>query len=154
MRKQNRQMSEADAWSCFDEALYATLACSDLGQPYQVPLSMARIQKVIYFHCAKEGKKWTMLKNNPHICINAVCNPVVSEENFTMYYRSCTIFGKASFVDDVTEKKAALQAICEKFCFTTKQRFELYTQSAIEQTGIIKIEVREITGKCNPPIEL
>ena len=41
-----------------DKCEWATLSTIDTdGMPYCIPLSIARIDNVIYFHCAKEGKK-------------------------------------------------------------------------------------------------
>lgn len=151
MRKKNREITQDAAWRCFDEASYATLALAAVdGTPYLVPLSMARIEERVYFHCAMAGQKWEMLQQNPKVSINAVSQAVINEPGFSVNYVSCTMQGHAEIVTDEKEKLQALYAICEKYCPSQRERFADYLKNSVTNTGIVKVVISSITGKHNP----
>ena len=60
-----------------------------------------------------------------------------------MKYRSVIGFGKASFVDDLEEKKKGLDAIMEHYA---GRSFD-YPEPALKETTIIKVEIESMTGK-------
>ena len=147
MRKKNYQIEEEKAWQCFDQAPYATVAMIDDTEPYIVPLSMARIDDILYFHCAKAGRKWDVLQTNPKVCVNAVSD--VTCRAFNAFYTSCTLLGEACIVTDKEEKMAALHAISEKYAKEVMDKFDAYATASLEQTGIVRIHVKNISGKSN-----
>jgi nitroimidazol reductase NimA-like FMN-containing flavoprotein (pyridoxamine 5'-phosphate oxidase superfamily) len=60
-----------------------------------------------------------------------------------MQYRSVIGFGKASFVEDLEEKRKGLDAIMKHY---SGRSFE-YVEPAIESTCIIKVAIESMTGK-------
>lgn len=100
MRKKSREMSAAWALEVMDNAPYMTVGMTDVdGMPYSVPLSLARTdEKTFYFHCATEGKKLDILRDNPHVCLTAVskCKPTIGPKDgsFTLEYKSAIAFGR------------------------------------------------------------
>ena len=83
MRKKSREMGAEWALEVMDKAPYITASMADGdGMPYSVPLSLARTdEKTFYFHCATEGKKLDILRENPCVCLTAVskCKPTGPE---------------------------------------------------------------------------
>jgi len=74
-------------------------------------------------------------------------NEVVKSEiacNWGMKYYSVIGFGKAHFVEDVNEKKEALDIIIQKY--SDNGLFE-YSQNTLNKTAVIKVEITELTGK-------
>ena len=78
------------------------------GYPYCVPLSIARMENFLYFHCAKSGKKIDCLKFNPNVCISCVGDTQRLDDEFSTLYESAIIFGEAEEVTNDDEKICAL----------------------------------------------
>ena len=74
MRKVSREMSAEWALEVFDKAPYITVSMTGAdGVPYGLPLSLVRTdEKTFWFHCATEGKKLDILKENPKVFLSAV----------------------------------------------------------------------------------
>jgi len=120
MRKVSREMPAEWAMEVLDKAPYITVSMTEAdGTPYAVPLSLARVGEVFYFHCAMEGKKLDILRQNPRVCLSAVakCKPTVGPKDgsFTLEFKSAIAFGTAEMVEEDEEKIAGLRAICERF---------------------------------------
>lgn len=153
MRKANREMSEEWALDIFDKAPYITVSMVDTkdSMPYAVPLSLARIGKDFYFHCALEGKKNDILKVNANVCLIAVtkCKPLVSPNNaFTLEFKSATAFGVVEFLEDRDEKIVGLKAICERFLPHHMHSFEQAIERSLDRTAVYRIRLtQKATGK-------
>ena len=58
-----------------DKAPYGTLSITDTeGNPYAIPLSMARSGEFLYFHSAKSGTKVDLLQPGTSVCITFVAD--------------------------------------------------------------------------------
>lgn len=148
MRKQNRETNEQTAWEIFDESPYATLSMIDeAGLPYAIMISPARLQDVVYIHCAMEGKKLDCLKKNPCVCLSSVSYVKIPPVGFTVDFASCVVNGKAFIVEEQDEKVNALRAISERFTSDRMDGFESAIQHSLDVTCVIKIEIESITGK-------
>jgi len=142
------------ALEVLDKAPYITVSMTEIdGTPYAVPLSLARTdEKTFYFHCAKEGKKLEILRQNPRVCLSAVtkCKPTVGPKDgsFTLEFKSAIAFGNAEEVTDDTEKIAALRAICERFLPEHMDAFDASIARSLGRTAVVKITLSEPpTGK-------
>ena len=148
MRRKDRKMDEAFAWSVFDRSDCQILATVNKdGTPYAVPLSCSRIGKDIYFHCAKEGQKLDNILDQESVCLTAVGEIHVPDGKFTTEFESCVLCGKASFVEEIREKTEALRAICQRYAPKNMNRFEEAIEKSIKITAIVKIEVSAVSGK-------
>ena len=117
MRRQDRQMPEAFAWQVVDSCPYATLATVNQdGTPYCVPVSIARREKTLYFHCAAQGQKSENLVRQPWACISCVSWVHVPEGKFTTEYASAIAQGPCAEVTDREEKIQALRLDLPALC--------------------------------------
>lgn len=155
MRKANRQKDAQWAMEVFDRAPYVTVSMiRPDGTPYGLPLSLVRKDdRTFYFHCAHEGEKIDCLKANPNISLSAVsrCTPAFEEEkkNFTEHYNSAVAIGKATFVEDETEKREALRLLCTRFLPKYMDHFEDAIHRSLSRTAIVRITLTEPpVGKC------
>ena len=116
-------------------------------QPTVVPLCFAYCDNTLYFHSAGKGLKLEILQQTPRVCIEFDIDQEVIQGDkpckWSMQYRSVIGFGKASFVEDLEEKRKGLDAIMKHY---SGRSFE-YVESAIESTCIIKVEIESMTGK-------
>lgn len=118
------------------------------GEPYCVPLSIARIGETLYFHCAQEGLKLKALRKHPAVCVSCVGMAEPVHDKFTTRYTSAILTGTAREVTDEAEKIRALRAICEKYTPENMSRFDAAIAQSLSHTGIWRIDVKGITGKC------
>ncbi len=123
------------------------LGLSDAGEPYVIPLCFGYDGKVLYFHCSREGRKLDILRRNNRVCFEFdVVEGLVEAEQacgWSIRYQSVIGFGTASEVEDAAEKERALTLLMEQY---SDRRFTLPAH-AIDRTAIIRLDIREMTGK-------
>ena len=148
MRRKDRELSPELALSIADRCGYAVLSLvSKDSLPYAVPVSPARMGGYMYFHCANEGTKTDIMRENPDVCLVCVGNNQPAEDKFTTYFESAIIKGKASEATDKEEKIAALRVICEKYTSSNMSDFDNAIERSLDRTAVWKISIDEITGK-------
>jgi hypothetical protein len=148
MRRKDREITDiALTEDIIRNSMVCRLGMSRDNQPYVVPLCFAYSDKTLYFHSAGEGLKLEILQQNPNVCVEFDIDQEVIQGDkpckWSMQYRSVIGFGKASFVEDLEEKRKGLDAIMKHY---SGRSFE-YVEQAIESTCIIKVEIESMTGK-------
>ena len=149
MRKESRKMCAGWALEVFDKAPYITISMADAdGNPYGLPLSLVRTDdKTFWFHCATEGKKLDILKDNPRVFLSAVtkCRPLrgPKDGSFTLEFQSATAVGMAEIVEDESTKKEALRAICQRFLPQQMEGFEEAVSRSLNRTAVVRITLTE-----------
>lgn len=154
MRKAKREMPSNWALQIMDKAPYITVSMTDAdGTPYAVPLSLARTdENTFYFHCAQEGKKLDILRNNPDVWLTAVttCKPTVGPKDgsFTLEFKSAMARGIAEIIEEETEKIEALRAVCQRFLPNHMDAFDNSIARSLGHTAVVRIKLTEPpTGK-------
>lgn len=121
------------------------------GSPYIVPVNYVYHNGKIYFHCALKGKKLDNIKHNPRVCFSAyiVDRIVLAEkaDDTSVRYRSVIVNGIAKLIDDPVVKMDVLMALTAKY--TKGHDTEPPSVECMYRTGIVEIEIEEITGKKN-----
>ena len=148
MRRKDRQMSDEAAVALLQHADYGVLSSlDDEGQPYGVPVNYAFDGKdSIYFHGAKEGHKLDNLKIHPKVCFTVVGNHQVMDWKFSTAYASVIAFGIAEEVEG-DDKYQALKMLAMKYSPNFMEKFEKNIDTAIIPTQVMKISVKQLTGK-------
>lgn len=146
-RKEKEIVSDAAIEDVVRKSIVCRIALSDEDRPYVVPLCFGYRDNTLYFHSSPKGRKIEILSKNKNVCFEFdVDHEVVQDKEackWSMKYRSVIGFGKASFVENMEEKKRALNAIMEHY---SGMPFD-YPESAIQNTMIIKVEIESMTGK-------
>ncbi|MCL2072918.1 MAG: pyridoxamine 5'-phosphate oxidase family protein [Marinilabiliaceae bacterium] len=100
---------------CFVGVVTAT------NSPYVIPMNFGYFDKTLYLHSSPEGRVIDCLNHNPNICVTfcqenkLVCqNPEVAC-SYRMKSTSVIAFGKVSFVNDIEEKRNALNIIMKHY---------------------------------------
>ena len=116
MRRKDRLISREECEKALQEAEYGSLATiSADGTPYITPLNFVYKDGALYFHCAKNaGHKMENIAANNKACFSVVDSVNLIPEKFATTYRSVTIFGTVSVVEDPAEKRASIEALAEK----------------------------------------
>ncbi len=148
MRRSEKEITDKLAIKkIINASLVCRLALSDGNQPYIVPLCFGYQNRTLYFHSAREGKKIDILKKNNRICFEFDVNSEIIEAdkacNWGMKYQSVIGFGRAVLVENIEEKKKALNIIMNHY----SDRDFQFTDKAINKIAVIKIEIEGMTGK-------
>jgi len=148
MRRSEKEITDKSAMEAIIHAsLVCRLALSDGNQPYIVPLCFGYQDRTLYFHSALEGKKIDILKKNNRTCFEFDVNSeIIKAEKackWGMKYQSVIGFGKAVLLENIAEKKKALNIIMNHY----SDRDFHFTDKAIKKIAVIKIEIEGMTGK-------
>lgn len=150
MRRNDRAMSAEQAWAVVEKCGYAVVAMTaESGEPYCVPVNIARDGESVLFHSATEGRKNDMMRAKPQVCLNCVCGAEVVQDRYTTLYESATLFGAVEELTDAAEKTEALRKICLRHTPDRMDRFEGAIERSLAATAVWRIRVTEITGKKN-----
>ena len=131
-----------------DSAAYVQMATVDPdGKPYCVPLSVAREGEKLYFHSAQEGHKIDNLRRESRVCLSCVGDVSVVPGEFSLYYESVVLRGRARELDLRDEKIHALKLICQRFTPDHMSAFDTAIEKGLDITSVWCIEIEEICGK-------
>lgn len=150
MRRKDRQVSEEEAMGILDKGSYVTLSMADAqGLPYAVPLSYGRVGKTLYFHCAMQGLKLDVLRQNPCVCgvVAVPGDPYFTKGDFTISFESVILFGAAREVLDPTERMDAITCICDKYLPENHEAIAPAMERSGARTSIWAVDISSITGK-------
>jgi len=148
MRRKDREMDREFALGIVDKCEYAVLSMTDeKNMPYCVPISIVCDNDVIYFHCARDGKKVDVMQNNPNVCIACVGDTKRALDKFTTEYESAIICGEVREVTSDEEKIHALRLLCQRHTPTNMQNFDTAIEQSLSRTAIWKVQIISITGK-------
>jgi len=148
MRKKEKEITEESAIEAIiQKSLVCRLALSDGNFPYIVPLCFGYRDKVLYFHGSLKGKKIDIIRKNQNICFEFDINTeIVKAEDachWSMKYKSVIGFGKAVLLEDLDEKRKALNIIMSQYSDRTFQ----FNDATLKGTAVIKVEIESMTGK-------
>ena len=132
------------------EILYNGRECviavsGDDDYPYAVPINYVYDGEHIYLHSAKEGHKIDALRRNPKMSLCVVAQGDIVPEEFTTYFRSAIVFGRARIIEDDNEKVEALWKLSRKYCIGLDATEEI--AKFLKAVAIIEITIDSITGK-------
>ena len=152
MRRKDRQVEDAsEIMHILQKADVCRIAMSDDNVPYIVTMNFGFGKNgatSLYFHSAREGKKIDILKKNNRVCFQAD----IEREFFlhstscgcSMKYQSVVGMGRISFVNDLSEKIEALQAIMTHY---TKKSEHVFKEELVKRTLVMRLDIEEISGK-------
>lgn len=153
MRRFDRQRDLAFSQTVMDRCSHGVMAISTgEATPYCLPLSFVRMEDKLYFHCASEGRKVDLLRQNPRVCITFVGRDQPAFEapdSYTTYFQSALVTGTAVKVADEGEKAAALRALCQKLTpeHMDGPAFQRAVSRSLSATAVWRIDVDQVTGK-------
>ena len=114
MRRKEKAIDDgAEIWDIISHAKYITIAMSHEDEPYLVTLSHGadRENRVLYFHCAGEGKKVDILRENPVVWGQAILDFGYIDGKCDQLFACAHFRGKVSFLDSADEKRKALRVM-------------------------------------------
>ena len=136
------------------------LGLADGQIPYVIPLNFVWLNGAIYFHGAAEGRKVSIIEENPNACftvsedLGTITNPVPAKTDTA--YMSVMVFGEAAAVTNLDEAVLAMQEMLNKYVpgyydkALASSHVDKYRSSLGSRTVIYKINAIELTAKENP----
>jgi len=123
------------------------IAMIDDNEPYIVPLNYGYKDNALYIHCAKEGRKIDILKNNPRVCfeIEGSSELVTGDQacKWTMNYQSLIGYGNVEILESKNEKIAGLDILMTQF----GSKENNYDLKHVDAIVILKLCIESVTGK-------
>ncbi len=154
MRRKDRQITDAKAMdSILEEADSCRLALMDGDWPYAVALNygwerVASGKLILYFHCAREGKKLDLVDANAHAAfvIDTGHELVTGERpcEWSMNYRSVAGRGTIRRAKDDGERKRALSLVMRHYAGRDMDDFDPRVLGATEA---LVMETEAVTAK-------
>jgi len=148
MRRTEKKIgSRAEIDSIIRRSQVCRLGLSDHGSPYVVPLCFGYDGQALYFHCAREGRKLDILRQNDKVCFefDIVEGLVEADQgcDWGIRYQSVIGFGRSRVVEKDADKKQALTLIMAQY----SKRIFSFPPDAVSRTVVVKIEIESLTGK-------
>jgi nitroimidazol reductase NimA-like FMN-containing flavoprotein (pyridoxamine 5'-phosphate oxidase superfamily) len=156
-RKKNEMTSEEHIKTLLKTSPSGHMATVHDGQPFLIPFIYVYVEEdhAVYFHGAHLGRTRANIELNPNACFNVTrlgrVLPAQTITEFNIEYQSVTIFGKASRIDDTTERERILVLLSEKFAPHLEYGVDYpnLPEKDILSTAIFKISIEEWSGKHN-----
>ena len=122
------------------------------GCPYITPVHFVYLDGIIYIHGLAAGQKLANIRENPLVGfeVDAMLSLLHGDQpcDTNTEYESVIIKGRASTVEDMAGKTAALNAIVSKY--TPLHMGKTYPETMLKMTAVIAIAVDSCTGKYYP----
>lgn len=151
MKKVNQEIKDK---ATIEEILSSSEICRlgfmDNNRPYILPFNYGYQDNCIYIHCANEGKKIDLIKQNNHVCIEVEQTAVIERYEkackWTTTYRSLVGYGFVEIITDYERKRQALDIIMRHNGANSNHDLN-YEPNKINAMSILKVEISEMTGK-------
>lgn len=153
MRRIEREVKDkAEIFDILDRCHTIRIGIHGEMYPYVVPVSfgmeIADNKAVIYFHCAMQGMKVDLIKNNPNVCVEGEVFKKIekTEHGITARYESVIGFGKCVFLNDYDEIIHGMKLLTEHYGYN---EYPLERCAGLKHLLVGKIVLDEIYGKRN-----
>ena len=149
-RKEKEITDEKEMLAILNGAKYVVVAMCKDNEPYLVTLSHGYdIQRdCIYFHCAREGKKVDILKEQNKVWGQALLDRGYVHGSCDHLYATIHFMGKVTFVENLEEKRHALEIMINTLDDDPQKVLD--KQLTVESTKgvrIGRIDIEYMSGK-------
>lgn len=147
MRRKRQLLPTEECVAILERMMSGTLALhGDDGYPYAVPVSYVYADGKIYFHTAVKGHKVDAISRNGKVSFCVVEQDEIKPAEFTTYFRSVIIFGKARILTDEDEKRLALNLLADKYSHG-EAGMEAEIAKGFNRLLMVEITIEHFTGK-------
>lgn len=153
MRRKDREVMEEEKINqIISDCSCCRLGFYDDGEIYIVPLSFGYAaengRRTFYFHGAKEGRKIDLIAASPSVGFELDTNYSLQEGKtacqHSARFQSVIGTGQVGFVEDRTEKRAALQTI---MLHNTGKGSWDFPDAMLDAVRVFKLEVKSLSCK-------
>jgi nitroimidazol reductase NimA-like FMN-containing flavoprotein (pyridoxamine 5'-phosphate oxidase superfamily) len=121
------------------------------GQPFVIPTSYGRKDASLYIHGSAASRMLRQFKEGVPVCITVTLleGLVLARSifNHSMNYRSVVILGKATLVDEPTEKLSALRILSEHILPGRWDDSRQPNDRELKATSVLHVPIEEFSAK-------
>jgi hypothetical protein len=148
MRKKNKEILDPNIIEAIlSKNNIVRIAMIDGNEPYIVPLNYGYKDNALYIHCAKEGRKIDILKNNPRVCFEIEGKTELKTRpkacDWTLKFESLIGYSNVEILEDRDEKIAGLDILMKQFDGPQNE----YSSKHVDAIVILKMTIESICGK-------
>ena len=152
MRRNERETSDIQVIEeIIGKADVCRIAIANSNIPYIVAMNFGYKgipEKILYFHCANEGRKLEMIRQNNYVCFEMDTDHQIYNGikgcDWGMKYSSVVGYGNISIVTENEAKKTGLNYIMSHYGGEGEY---FYDEKVLERTIILRLDIKEMTGK-------
>jgi len=134
-----------------DAGLVAAVGFVQDGAPVIVPMIYGREGETIFLHGARKARVIRLLEQTEQACVNVtLLDGIVfarSAFNSSMNYRSATVFGTPSLIEDDAGKLHAMRIISENTMPGRWDELREPLQREVKMTGVIALQIDSASAK-------
>ncbi|MDO4284139.1 MAG: pyridoxamine 5'-phosphate oxidase family protein [Eubacteriales bacterium] len=149
MRRKKQALTEEECRDILRQGTSGVLAVSgDDGYPYAVPLSYVPDGDKIYFHGATNGHKLDAIRRNDKVSFCVIGQDLVVPEEYTTYFRSVIVFGRARVLEEREEIDHAITMLAKRYYpeDSAEHRAEMIEREYAAM-AVIELRIEHMTGK-------
>jgi nitroimidazol reductase NimA-like FMN-containing flavoprotein (pyridoxamine 5'-phosphate oxidase superfamily) len=153
------EYQRGDEWirAFLREAKVGHVASARDGQPFLNPSTFwfDEANHQIVFHSNVAGRIRSNIENNPRVAVEVSELGKLLPSNvaleFSLQFRSVTVFGNARLVSDPVEARRVMYGLIHKYfpAMTAGKEFREITDQELKRTSIYAIRIEEWSGKEN-----
>lgn len=142
-----------------DAAKICHVGWIDEGRPIVLPTAFGRLDDSVILHGAAEGRFMKALAGGAEVCVTVTLldGLVLARSAFhsSMNYRSVVIFGRATPIEDRSEKLCALDVLVEHLAPHRSAEVRATTEKELAATTVVRLPIVEASAKVRtgPPID-
>jgi uncharacterized protein len=146
-------------YDILDEGFICHVGFAVDGKPVVIPTGYARVEDRLYIHGSQASRMLRTLSEGIDVCVTVtlVDGLVLARSAFhhSINYRSVVVFGRASLVDDINDKNAALFAFSEHVIPGRWNDVREPTPEELKMTSVLALELTEASAKVRtgPPLD-
>jgi nitroimidazol reductase NimA-like FMN-containing flavoprotein (pyridoxamine 5'-phosphate oxidase superfamily) len=160
VREPDRAVYDREAvYRILDEGFLCHVGFAVDGQPFVIPTSYGRKDANLYIHGSAASRMLRQMKDAVPVCITVTLldGLVLARSifNHSMNYRSVVVLGKATLVDDPTEKLEALRLLSEHILPGRWAESRQPNERELKATSVLRVPIEEFSAKVRvgPPID-
>lgn len=148
MRRKDREITDKKIiHEILTESFICRLGLFDNNYPYVIPLNYGYRENSLYFHCALQGKKTDLIKQNNKVGFEIEQTYEITKSDisckWTTKYRSVTGNGSIEIISDFEEKKKGLDIIMQHHGKNDNE----YNDKLLENMLVLKLNINNISAK-------
>lgn len=146
-------------YGILDEGFICHVGFAVDGKPVVIPTGYARVEDKLYIHGSQASRMLRTLAGGVDVCVTVTLldGLVLARSAFhhSMNYRSVVVFGRATLVDDASEKMTALVALSEHIIRGRWNDVREPTDMEMKLTTVLRLPLDEVSAKIRtgPPLD-
>lgn len=147
-RNKKQVLSQEECLQIIEKATHGVMnVLGDDGYPYGVPLSYSFVDGVFYFHGALKGHKMDAIREYDKVSFTIVETDQIVPEEFTTYFRSVIVFGRAYELTEPEDKMKVLMSLVSKYSGDFMEGGKEEAEKLLKAVCIFAIKPEHISGK-------